>query len=160
MGITAEDIVKMFKEDAKARRMLAELLVSEPEVRLALVSAVLREVATRSDLERLGDKLEDRVARLEGRMDGIEERMDRIEEGITRLEERVERLEERITGLENRVARLEDRVIRLEDRVARLEGRIERIEGVLSLFVKLFIAFNLPILLGVIGILLKMVFTP
>ena len=153
MGITAEDIVKMFEEDARARRRLAELLVSEPEVRLALVSAVLREVATRSDLERLGDKLEDRAARLEGRMDGIEERMDRIEERITRLEERVERLEGRITGLENRVTRL-------EDRVARLEGRIERIEGVLSLFVKLFIAFNLPILLGVIGILLKMVFTP
>jgi len=35
---------------------------------------------------------------------------------------------------------------------------IGRLEGRMSLFVKLFIAFNLPILLGIIGMLLKLVF--
>ena len=44
--VTAEDIVRLLREDARARRELAVLLVSEPEVRLAIVNAVLREVAT------------------------------------------------------------------------------------------------------------------
>ena len=39
-----------------------------------------------------------------------------------------------------------------------MKQRVARIEGQLDLFIKLFIVFNLPILLGIIGILLKMIF--
>jgi len=38
-----------------------------------------------------------------------------------------------------------------------LENRVSKLEGEISLFIKLFIAFNVPILVGIIGILLKMV---
>jgi hypothetical protein len=37
-------------------------------------------------------------------------------------------------------------------------ARLVRLEGQMSLSVKLFITFNLPTLIAVIGILLKMVF--
>ena len=57
-SITAEDIVKLFEGDARARKRLAELLVSEPDVRLAIISAVLRAVATKSDVESLRKEIE------------------------------------------------------------------------------------------------------
>jgi len=58
--LTAEAIVELFRRDARARRELAVLLVSEPEVRLAIINAVLRDVATKSDIERLRESLESR----------------------------------------------------------------------------------------------------
>jgi len=73
--VSAEDIVRFFEEDARARKRLAELLVSEPDVRLAIINAVLRDVATKHDVERL------------------EGRIDRLEEGIRReLKEKIEGL--------------------------------------------------------------------
>jgi len=129
MKLTAEDVVRLFEEDERARRRLAELLVSEPGVRLAIINAVLRDVATRGDLERLAASLRGDLERLEAS----------LREGMKALEARVSGLEQRISGLERRISRL---------------------EGQLSLFVKLFAAFNLPTLLGVVGILLKMALAP
>jgi hypothetical protein len=91
-------------------------MVTDSDVRLAIINAVLADVATKSDLEKM--------------------------EAATKRE--LEKLEERISALENRVNSI-------EERLARLEGQMD-------LFVKLFIAFNLPTLIAVIGILLKMVF--
>lgn len=47
---------------------------------------------------------------------------------------------------------------RLENRINNIDVRLARVEGQLTLFVKLFIAFNVPILLTVIEILLRMIF--
>ncbi len=62
--------------------------------------------------------------------------------------------------MENRVSKLEDKVSRLEERVSKLEERIARVEGRLDLLIKVFIAFNIPLLIAVIGILPKMIFVP
>ncbi|MEM0311544.1 MAG: hypothetical protein QXF10_08890, partial [Ignisphaera sp.] len=61
MSLSAEYIVKLFEEDARARKRLAELLVSEPDIRLAVVNAVLRDVATKSDLERVESSLRNEI---------------------------------------------------------------------------------------------------
>jgi len=53
VGLTAEAIVELFRADARARKELAELLVSEPDVKLAIINAVLKDVATKSDIEQL-----------------------------------------------------------------------------------------------------------
>jgi len=58
--LTAEAIVELFKGDVRARKELAELLVSEPDVRLAIINAVLRDVATKSDIEQLRSAMESR----------------------------------------------------------------------------------------------------
>jgi ABC-type Fe3+-citrate transport system substrate-binding protein len=67
----------------------------------------------------------------------------------------VERIEERMATRED-LRKLEERIVRLEERVAKLEEKMARIEGELSLFIKLFIAFNVPLLVGVIGLLLEL----
>ena len=112
----AEKLIEELEKDPKIRKRLAELMVTDSDVRLAIINAVLADVATKKDLER--------------------------------LEERIER----------RISTLERRIKALENRVNAIEARLARLEGQMNLFVKFFIAFNLPTLIAVIGILLRMVF--
>lgn len=63
-SITAEDIVALFEKDARARKRLAELLIAEPDVRLAVINAVLRDVATKEDIRELRAE----IAEVRGRL--------------------------------------------------------------------------------------------
>jgi chromosome segregation ATPase len=139
----AEKLIEELEKDPKIRRRLAELMVTDSDVRLAIINAVLADVATKSDLEKLEAatkrELENLRAEMKAEMEKLEERL-RSEMG--KLEERLER----------RISALESRVNSVEERLARLEGQM-------GLFVKLFIAFNLPTLIAVIGILLRMIFS-
>jgi biopolymer transport protein ExbB/TolQ len=139
----AEKLIEELEKDPKIRKRLAELMVTDSDVRLAIINAVLADVATKSDLEKLEAatkrELENLRVEMKSEMEKLEERL-RSEMG--KLEERLER----------RISALESRVNSIEERLARLEGQM-------SLFVKLFIAFNLPILIAVIGILLRMIFS-
>jgi hypothetical protein len=138
-GLSAERIVELFEKDVGSRKRLAELLVAEPDVRLAIINALIRDVATKEDIEKL------RAATKED----IENLRKATKEDIGKLEARINSLE----------AVTREDIGRLEARINSLDVRISRLEGQMSLFVKLFIAFNLPILLGIIGMLLKLVFT-
>jgi len=135
----AEKLIEELEKDPKIRKRLAELMVTDSEVRLAIINAVLADVATKKDLEKLEERL---------RNDFRNE-----------IQREVRRLEERISALERRIEALENRISALENRVSAIEARLARLEGQMNLFVRLFIAFNLPTLIAVIGILLRMVFS-
>ncbi|RLE58031.1 MAG: hypothetical protein DRJ40_01520 [Thermoprotei archaeon] len=122
--MTAEKIVELFERDVRARRRLAELLVMEPDVRLAMINAVLRDVATKSDLERLRDELRN-------------EFRSEIEKLRSEFRDEIRDVRRELSSL--------------SERVARLEGRVD-------LLIKVFIGFNVPLLVAVIGILLKLIF--
>ena len=96
---------------------IAERIALKPGLRQILLSALLKEVATKEDIEELRRYVDDRFSSLEGRFSS------------------------------------------LEGRVSSLERGSARIEGQLSLFVKLFVAFSLPTLMGIVGILLRMWFS-
>jgi chromosome segregation ATPase len=149
----AEKLIEELEKDPKIRKRLAELMVTDSDVRLAIINAVLADVATKSDLEKLEvatrRELENLRAEMKSEMEKLEERL--RNDFRSEIQREVRRLEDRISALENRIAALENRVNSIEERLARLEGQMD-------LFVKLFIAFNLPTLIAVIGILLKMVF--
>ena len=102
------NIVRMFEEDPRDRKRLAELLISEENARLAMIIAVLKDVATRHDIEKLRNEFRDGIKELRGRVESIEQRL------------------------------------------SRLEGRVD-------LLIKVFIGFNVPLLIAMIGILIKMV---
>jgi hypothetical protein len=57
--------------------------------------------------------------------------------------------------IENLKKEINSRLSSLENRVSMLEMKMSRIEGQLSLLVKIFLVFNVSILIGIIGILLK-----
>ena len=54
----------MFEEDVAARKKLVELLVGEPNIRLVIINAVLREVVTKMVLRSSGKSLEARSLNL------------------------------------------------------------------------------------------------
>jgi len=141
--LSAERIVKLFEKDVGSRKRLAELLVVEPDVRLAIINAIIRDVATKEDIEKL------RAATKED----IENLRKATKEDIENLRKATKE------DIENLRKTTKEDIGRLEARINSLETRISRLEGQMSLFVKLFIAFNLPILLGIIGMLLKLAFT-
>ncbi len=64
MGLTAKEVVDLFEKDPSARKKLAELLVAEPDVRLAVINAVLRDAATKSDIQELRKELKEDIQEL------------------------------------------------------------------------------------------------
>ncbi len=146
----AEKLIEELEKDPKIRRRLAELMVTDSDVRLAVINAVLADVATKKDLKELEERFRNEMQR---EVSKLEERL------RSELQREVRRLEERISALESRISTLEKRMEALEVRVNSIEARIAKLEGQMDLFVRLFVAFNLPTLIAVIGILLRMVFS-
>ena len=106
--ITAEDIVELFRRDARARRELAVLLVSEPEVRLAIVNAVLREVATKEDIERLREEFRSELrSEIEALREYVDRRIGELREYVDR---RFERIEAEIAELRMEVREVRNRL--------------------------------------------------
>ena len=110
-AVTAEDIVKLFEEDVRARKRLAELLMSEPDVRLALANAILREVVTKDDLKelraemhRMREELRDEIYKVRAELKAY---IDAKVEGLEKLfNARISGVERRVEGLEQRISDL------------------------------------------------------
>ena len=136
----AEKILEELKSDEKLREeflaFVAEGVAKDRRARLVMLQGLLREAATKSDVESARNELraEIEALRKEFRAE-IEALRKEFREEIRRLEVRIESIEARISSLEQRVARL---------------------EGSISLFIKLFIAFNLPLLVSVIAALVAL----
>ncbi|RLG85954.1 MAG: hypothetical protein DRO18_05075 [Thermoprotei archaeon] len=129
MSLDANQIVELFERDVGARKRLAELMVTEPDVRLAIINAILRDVATKRDVEKLEASTKEAIERLR-----------------QELKEEIGKLRQDVDGLK----------VKMND----LDVRIGRVESSLSLLVKVFFAINAPILLGMIGLLLKYLLFP
>jgi len=136
----AEKLLEELKSDEKLREeflaFVAEGVARNRRARLVMLQGLIREAATKSDVESARNELraEIEALRKEFRAE-IEALRKEFREEIRRLEARIESLEARISSLEQRVARL---------------------EGSISLFIKLFIAFNLPLLVSVIAALVAL----
>ena len=168
-SITADEVVKLFEGDVRARKRLAELLVSEPDVRLAIINAVLRDVATKSDIEALkvATKSDIEALRKEFKSD-IEALKAATKSDIESLrvatKSDMETLRKELKNdmealrkeFKEGIGRLDGRIDGLEQRIGFLDQRVARLEGSISLFAKLFIAFNLPLLVSVIAALVAL----
>jgi predicted aconitase len=64
MSLSAGEIVKLLKSDKDALRELAVAVASEPELRLAVINAVLADVATKQDLQQIRQELKVEIAQL------------------------------------------------------------------------------------------------
>jgi ABC-type phosphate transport system auxiliary subunit len=76
--LTAEVIVELFRGDVRARKELAELLISEPDIRLAIINAVLRDVATKSDIEALRSEFRRELDSVRREIDMLAREIDRL----------------------------------------------------------------------------------
>jgi uncharacterized protein involved in exopolysaccharide biosynthesis len=70
MSISAGEIVKLLKSDKDALRELSAAIASEPELRLAVINAVIADVATKQDLQQLRQELREEISQLRQEMRG------------------------------------------------------------------------------------------
>jgi flagellar biosynthesis regulator FlaF len=70
MSLSAGEIVRLLKSDRDALRELAVAVASEPELRLAVINAVLADVATKQDIQQLRQELRGEIAQLGQHVDG------------------------------------------------------------------------------------------
>jgi len=70
MSLTAGDIVRLLKSDRDALRELATAVASEPELRLAVINAVLADVATKHDINQLRGEMRGEIGQLREEMRG------------------------------------------------------------------------------------------
>ena len=119
----AEKLIEELDKDPKARRRIAELTVTDSDVRLAIVNAVLADVATKRDIERLESATKRDLERLEA---STKRELEKLEAATKRELEnlRVEMKAE----MERLRSEIQREVRRLEERISALERRIERSE--------------------------------
>jgi predicted nucleic acid-binding Zn-ribbon protein len=61
MSLSAGEIVRLLKSDRDALRELAVAVASEPELRLAVINAVLADVATKQDINQLRQEMKGEI---------------------------------------------------------------------------------------------------
>jgi len=157
MSLTAEAIVELFERDARARKRLAELLVSEPDVRLAVINAVLRDVATKEDVKMLKsdiEKLRDEVAKIRGEY-ATKAEAEEIRRDLADVKERLAKLEGMVSQLITRIDDLksyvDSRISDLDKRIDALDKRMETFEKSLSHIMKISWALVLGVLATLIA---------
>ncbi len=64
MSLSAGEIVRLLKSDRDALRELAAAIVSEPELRLSVINAVVADMATKEDLLQLRQELKAEIVQL------------------------------------------------------------------------------------------------
>jgi len=143
MAITADAIVELFERDVRARKRLAELLVSEPDVRLAIINAMLRDVATKSDIERIRSEYATRedVKILRDEISKIREEISKIrgeyatKEDVKALRSDIERIRAEYATKEDAKA-LRDEIEKIRADLVDIRERSSKLEGIVSQLVE------------------------
>jgi predicted ribosome quality control (RQC) complex YloA/Tae2 family protein len=76
MSLSAGEIVRLLKSDRDALRELAVAVASEPELRLAVINAVLADVATKQDIQQLRQELRGEIAQLRQEISQLRQHVD------------------------------------------------------------------------------------
>jgi chromosome segregation ATPase len=147
----AEKLLEELKSDEKLREeflaFVAEGVARDRRARLVMLQGLIREVATKSDVESAKNELRAEIEALRKEF--------RADVDALRKEFRAE-IEALRSEFREEVKRLEARIESLEARISSFEQRVARLEGSVNLFIKLFIAFNLPLLVSVIAALVAL----
>ncbi|UNQ73506.1 hypothetical protein [Infirmifilum sp. NZ] len=102
-AVSAEELLRQLREEPRYRRELAEILASDPEIRLALIQGALREVATKQDIERLTAYIDSRISDVDKRLDILSARIDDVNRRIDDVNRRVDDLNGRLEDLSSLV---------------------------------------------------------
>jgi len=108
MSLSAGEIVRLLKSDRDALRELAVAVASEPELRLAVINAVLADVATKQDIQQMRQELKGEMAQLRQELrEEISQLREETKEEIAQLRQHVDG---EISKLRGEVAQLRQHV--------------------------------------------------
>ncbi|MBC7090817.1 MAG: hypothetical protein H5T50_02745 [Nitrososphaeria archaeon] len=92
-----EEFLDKLEKDNRARKRLAEIIVTDYDVRIALINAVLRDVATKQDIMEMRNEVRGEIPRLENEFKNY------VDKRIEDLNKKIEDLNRRIDDLNNLV---------------------------------------------------------
>jgi len=102
--MSLEEFLDRLEKDGKAKRRLAEMIVSDYDVRIALINAVLRDVATRQDILELRNEISSVQNELKSYVNQrIEEVNNRIEDLSVNMNKRIDDVNKRIDDVNSRI---------------------------------------------------------
>jgi len=141
-------IIDLFEKDMKARKRLAELIIIEPDIRLALINAVLRDVATKDDVKALESMVRGEIKSLENRIQELSnivselrgsyrELSKRIDDLEVRINDLMKTIDARINDLDKRIDALDKRIDALDKRIDSLDRRIDSLDKRIDLAIKI-----------------------
>jgi DNA repair exonuclease SbcCD ATPase subunit len=108
MSLSAGEIVRLLKSDRDALRELAVAVASEPELRLAVINAVLADVATKQDIQQMRQELKGEMAQLRQELrEEISQLREETKEEIAQLRQHVDG---EISKLSGEIAQLRQHV--------------------------------------------------
>jgi DNA repair exonuclease SbcCD ATPase subunit len=108
MSLSAGEIVRLLKSDRDALRELAVAVASEPGLRLAVINAVLADVATKQDIQQMRQELKGEMAQLRQELrEEISQLREETKEEIAQLRQHVDG---EISKLRGEIAQLRQHV--------------------------------------------------
>jgi len=151
----AEKILEELRSNERVREeflaFVAEGVARNRRARLVMLQGLLKEVATKSDVESTRNELRAEIDKvrteLKAEIEALRKEF-RADVDALRKEFRAE--------IETLRSEFREEVKSLEARISSFEQRAAKLEGSISLFIKLFIAFNLPLLVSVIAALVAL----
>jgi len=147
----AEKLLEELRSNEKVREeflaFVAEGVARDRKARLVMLQGLIKEAATKSDVESAKNELKAEIDKVRTELKA------EIDALRKEFKADVEALRKEFRG---EIERLETRIESLEMRISSLGQRVARLEGSMSLFIKLFIAFNLPLLISVIAALVTL----
>jgi septal ring factor EnvC (AmiA/AmiB activator) len=90
MAAGAEDVVEAIVQNKPALRKLALAIVNDSDLRLAVINSIIRDVATKSDLDSLRKEIDQKMDSLRKEID---QKMDSLRKDANSMESRIARIE-------------------------------------------------------------------
>jgi DNA repair exonuclease SbcCD ATPase subunit len=127
MSLSAGEIVRLLKSDRDALRELAVAVASEPELRLAVINAVLADVATKQDIQQMRQELRGEMAQLRQELRAeISQLREETKEEIAQLRQHVDG---EISKLRGEIAQLrqhvDSEISQLRQEIAQMRQHID-----------------------------------
>jgi DNA repair exonuclease SbcCD ATPase subunit len=127
MSLSAGEIVRLLKSDRDALRELAVAVASEPELRLAVINAVLADVATKQDIQQMRQELKGEMAQLRQELrEEISQLREETKEEIAQLRQHVDG---EISKLRGEIAQLrqhiDSEISQLRQEIAQMRQHVD-----------------------------------
>jgi len=149
MESLAERVINEIEADKRLRKRLAELLVTEPDVRILMINSIIADVAKKEDIRELRGE----IGQLRGEMNQLREEINQLRGEMNRL--RVE-VDQKITQLreemKHEIAQLRGEINQLREEINQLRKEMHSdFKWVIGIILTIWGATVIPILLRLIG---------
>jgi uncharacterized coiled-coil DUF342 family protein len=149
MESLAERVINEIEADKRLRKRLAELLVTEPDVRILMINSIIADVAKKEDIRELRgeiNQLRGEISQLRGEMNQLRGEMNRL---------RVE-VDQKITQLrgemKHEITQLRGEINQLREEINQLRKEMHSdFKWVIGIILTIWGATVIPILLRLIG---------